>query len=407
MPTVPTISQPAAVENAPVEVTPVSAMQTESVRRQLAQKIQQQVAKTGTVSGDFLDQFATSHLDKSAADTPAAWDYAALRHSAQQEEQKQQHQQQLARLDEEATWTKQVGVLTANNAALESYLALQLPVYQQHLQQSGIGEKQAAQAANQLRSQTIAQHISRSLSGGDWQTAGQVLAAQGAHLSDEVRQRCQQQVRQSFVHDQALHLWQRAWQEAGSDIALAKQQAMANVSQTEEALRQPIMEQIHRLAEQQQRRLAAERADVFAQLAGADTLQTQQRLLAAQTVLDNSQLAAANQALQTQQQPANTTQQEWFMRHYFQDNTDAEKALSKGWCTARDYFRLKSAQQARQSGEDFPAQQWLCRGIETWMNKQGFQSQDITRVSYAVLCSANDQAGRLECWQQIKKLLTC
>lgn len=407
MPTVPVTSHPLPTEQTSTPQATVSPYNPEEVRHTLAQEVQKQVSKTGTVSSGFLDQFAVSHLEKSAVDTPAAWDYAALRDSAKREEEKQQHQQQLAQLDQEAAWTKQVGVLTADNAALETYLSVQLPVYQAHLQQSGISEEQSVQAGKRLRAQTVAQHISRSLAGGDWHTAQQVLHAQGSYLSDEVRQRCEQQVHQQAVHDTASRLWQRVWQESDSNVTLAKQQATSHLQDVGEELRQPIAEEINRLAAQQQRQSAAAQADVFSRLAYADTVQMQRKLLTSQTVLDTSQLAAAEKAMQLQDLPATPAQQNWFVNHYFQEDTDAEKALDKGWCNARDYFRLKSAQQAHQSGENFPAEQWLCCGIQTWMNTHGFSTQDITRVSYAVLCGAPDNKGRLARWQQIKTLLTC
>lgn len=407
MPIVPVSSHPLPTKQTPVFQATAFPYNPAEVRHTLAQEVQQQVSKTGTVSSDFLDRFAGSHLDKSAVDTPVSWDYVALRDTAKREEEKQQHQQQLAQLDQEAAWTKQVGVLTADNAALETYLALQLPVYQAHLQQGGISEEQAAQAGKQLRAQTVSQHISRSLAGGNWQTAQQVLHAQGACLSDEVRQRCAQQVHQQAVHDTASRLWQRAWQESDANIALARQQAASYLQDIDENLRQPIAEEINCLSVQQQRQVAAAQANVFAQLAYADTVQTQRQFLTSQTVLDASQVASAERAMQQPDQPATPAQQHWFVNHYFQEDADADKALAKGWCNARDYFRLKSAQQARRSGDNFPAEQWLCCGIQTWMNKHGFSTQDITRVSYAVLCGAPDNEGRLARWQQIKTLLNC
>ena len=400
------------IENHPLpaaaEQRPVATGQTaEQMRSQLAQAVRQQVAKTGTVSTDFLDHFAASHLDPSAADSPAAWDYVALRRTAVMEQQQQHLRQQQDQLTREAAWMQQVGVMTPDPATLETYLEGQLPVYQARMEQNGMDKKQAAQAVQQLRAQTVEQHISRSLENGDWQAAQQVFHAQGACLPEFVRQRCARQVRESFAQSQAQTVWQQAWEASSQNIEIAQQQALAHVQEPDEELRQDMVAQINQLAVQQRRQTDAQQGQLFARLAGAGNVEQQRRMLASQTILDEEQFAAAQQALAQKNAPATPAQQNWFVSHCFQADTDAEKALAKGWCTGRDYFHLKALQKSRQSETDFQPQRWLCRGIETWMNKQGFEKEDITRASYAVLCGANDDAGRIALWQQIKTLLTC
>ena len=409
MPTVPiyTSPTPAKLETSSGEVALKASGSSGPIRQQLAQAVRQQISQHGTVSVDFLDRLALTRLDQSAADTPAAWDYAALRHTAQREQQQQQLHAQQMQQEEETAWTRQVGVLTSDNSALEAYLSAQLPAYQKRLQHQGVSAEQAAKVTARLRAQTVEEHISRSLRAGDWQTAAQVLTAQQAHLTDDIRQRYAQQVQSSFAQDCANRLWQQAWQSAGQDVAAAREQALSLVQEPQEELRENIKGQINCLATQQAQQVASARAQVFDRLAYAQNPSQMRQIITEQTVLDSTQLTQVQQALQQQDMPASATQQTWFVTHYFDTQADAEKALEKGWCNARDYFRLKAAQQARQSGQTVPAGWWICRGIQTWMNKQGFGEDDITRASYAVLCNAKDDAGRLELWKQIKTLLTC
>ena len=94
MPIVPVSSHSLPTKQTPVFQATAFPYNPAEVRHTLAQEVQQQVSKTGTVSSDFLDRFAGSHLDKSAVDTPVSWDYVALRDTAKREEEKQQHQQQ-------------------------------------------------------------------------------------------------------------------------------------------------------------------------------------------------------------------------------------------------------------------------------------------------------------------------
>ena len=82
-----------------------------------------------------------------------------------------------------------------------------------------------------------------------------------------------------------------------------------------------------------------------------------------------------------------------------------EQAYAKGLCSPQDYFHLKSVQQKLRGGKEARAQHWLCRAIETWMNKQGFSSQDITQASYQVLGGSSEEE-QLQIWKQLKTLLT-
>lgn len=95
-----------------------------------------------------------------------------------------------------------------------------------------------------------------------------------------------------------------------------------------------------------------------------------------------------------------------FVACYFA-GTQKEHArlLKREKISARDFVRLESARHSRQSGESLHAQELLCRGIDTWMQKKGFSSQNVAAAQYAVL-TANAPTDCLgDVWKQIKNLL--
>ena len=407
MPTVPVSHTPPAVLSpADKQTAPLKTQENISqlqLRQQLAEAAREETAKKGTVTPHFLDQFAATHLAGQDENEAAVFDYEALRHAAQAEE-KQNHvarQQDLLRW--EGNWIGQVGQLAPDHASLQTYISQQLPPYKNRLEQAGFTPQQAEQAVKEVRAQTVEKHLLRSLANGDWKTAGQVLRGQADALPAHKRERLAWQARQCFAQNQAEYLWQDALQKSPD---LPYQQAVSNLQESDEELREEIGQALAQFNQVYHRQIAAEQARLFGKLAKAPTSQAYQ-LLTTQRVLPAEELSRARRALSQADKETSPAQQGWFMKNYFKDTLNADDAFDKGLCSARDYFRLKTVQQRRQSGQELRQEKWLCRGIETWMKKQGFGEKDIAQVSYEVLSGETENEARVALWKQIKTLLTC
>ena len=408
MPVIPvyTSKTPAPAEKQPEHLPVGNVTENAHLRLQLADSVRQEIQKHPTVSSGFLDQFAATHLTPNMADTPAAWDYAALRHAAEKTEQAQRRQTQQMQLQQEEQWTSQVGELTPDNNALTAYLDVQLPAYQTRLAQSGLPADEAQQRVKQLKTQTVENHIVRSLSGGDWHMAQQVLHAHAEVLPEVSRQRLAQQTRFAFAQDQAKNAWQQALSRYPHQPESAGAYAQAQVQEPDEQLRENIRAGIEQHCADYRRQHARQQAQLFTQLAQADTSQ-REPLLLAQPLITGEALTRAYRAARRAQQPADVGQQQWFVKNYFNASVDADKAFDKGLCGARDYFLLQAAQHNRAGGTDNLEDELLCRAIRTFMHKQGFEEKDITQAAYRVLSGAADLAGRRQIWKELKTLLTC
>ena len=406
MPTVPQVTQPGMpVTSLAVQPQKQTEVIPQPDRQQFARAVRQEVSQKGRVSVDFLDNWAVSHLGEAASNTPAAWDYALLRRSAQQEQTRQARQTAANRLAQEGNWVCQVGELAPDNASLQTYLSLQLPAYRATMEQHGLTPQQAQHVTTKLRTQTIEQHITRSLSLGDWKTAQRVLQAQGEHLPQPTKERFAQQVCESFTQDRASQLWQHAWEESGGVLEAAREQALASVEEPDEDLRAAIQVHIQGLAKAQQKELSKQQADLWDDLAQADEGELS-RLLGTQQVLDGAALVQAQRAAAKSHQSATGQQRAWFVKNYFNPKADIDKAFEKDFCAPRDYFRLRANQKRREAGQASNSEVWLCRNIRAWMQKQKLGEQDITQATYDVLSGARDEAGQVKIWQRIKTLLT-
>ncbi len=386
-----------------VNITPTE--NTTDVRFELADALRTQLGKQQTVTTEFLDKFAVSHFSENNVHSPAAWDYAALRQTAEQEETSALQQHRAQALDRERAWTRQVGELTPDNRSLQAYLELQLPAFQARMQENGMSAQESEQAVKQLRAETVEKHIARSLSNADWQTADQVLEAQSVHLPETVKQRCAGQIRHAFARAQAQKLWQHA-NEPSLSGQQVQEKALAQLNEPDDDLREQIHAEITQLAAGKYRQQAAQQADLFSQLAQLNTRE-QAALLDAQTVLDATGAARARRVIYSSDNPATPAQQNWFVKNYFNGELDVDKALDKGQCAACDYFRLQAVVQSRAGGKQSRADEWLCRGMRAFMRKQGFDEQETTQAVYTVLSGATNDQDRLQLWKEIKTLLTC
>lgn len=375
-----------------------------ALRQNFAQAVRGEVAKKGTVSEKFLDDFAATHFDGQREQAPAVWDYAVLRQAARQENTLWQRQHQAQQTQQEAAWIEQVGVLSPDVSTLNTYLKLQIPSYTAHLKQIGTDPAQAVREGEKLHAQTVEKHILHSLSSGDWQTAQQVFRAQGASLPQPVQQHCVEKIRGAFARCEAQRLWQAARVDGTEEPARTQETALATIQEPDENLHVQIKEEIVRLAQTEEQQQLARQAVAFTRLAQADIASVQQ-ILDTQTALNDEQLHLARKAASQIQQPATQRQQEWFVKNYFNaDSLPPAQAFDKGLCGARDYFRLQAARLRGPGGQD---EKWLCRGISAWMERQGFSAEDITRATYTVLTGAADSEGQRGVWKNIKTLLTC
>ncbi len=408
MPIVP-VSHQETPEIKPVSpTTAVNITPTENatdMRFELADALRGHLGKQQAVTTEFLDKFAVAHLNEKNIHSPVAWDYAALRQTAEQEKTSAVQQRRVQTLEQERAWTCQVGELTPDNRSLQAYLELQLPAFQARMQENGMSLPEAEQVVKQMRAETVEKHIARSLSNADWQTAGQVLEAQSAHLPESVKQRCAGQIRRTFARAQANALWQQT-NETSLSVQQVQEKALAQLHEPDDDLREQIVSEITQLAAGRRRKQSAQQADLFNQLAQLNT-QEQASLLDAQTVLDAASLARARRVIDSSDKPATTVQQNWFVKNYFNQEIDADTALEKGQCAPCDYFRLQAAVQGRAGGKDTRSDEWLCRGMRAFMRKQGFDEQEITQAVYTVLSGAADEKSRVQLWKEIKTLLTC
>ncbi len=387
-----------------VSPAPAHAHPAESVRWELATAVRQEVLRQGSVSTDFLDRFAVSHGTADLTDTPAGWDYAALRRATQYEENAALQDQQRDRVQQEAAWVSQVGAVLPDSISLKTYLSLQIPAYQTRLEQMGFSSQQAAQQAAHLQQETVEKHLSQTLSRGDWQTAQEVLAQQEKVLPAESRAAYARRARSVFAHSQARRIWQQALQQM-PDANQARAYALEHLDEPDEELREQVQAQIGQLAAEQNRKTAANKAEVCNRLAQAQADQAEQ-VLYTQRVFDGDELALLHRAVERLTQPATPAQQVWFVKNYLNVSAQVPEAFAQGRCSARDYLRLQAVQYRRQSGQDISGEEWLLRGIGRWMHQQGFAEKDVFQVSYAVLKGKEGQE-QIHIWQKIKTLLTC
>ena len=378
-----------------------------SARMNLAASVRQEISNKGDISTDFLDSYAATHLDPNMPDSPEVWDYAALRHSAQVQHAQQAQWQQQLNVAEEGNWVAQVGETLPDASSLQHYLTSQIPVYQSHLKQARTTDKQAAYQAKDVFRNTIRRHMTRSLSNGDWQTAQQVFEQNKSSFTQAAQEEWVDKIRGSFARSQAKSLWQEALHEELGNEEKAQERALAQVAESDPSLKAAVNQEIIRLGTSARREKTAKQAAVLAQLAQANCA-TGQEILETQTVLDAPAMSSCREAVLHIDEEATSSQREWFVKNYFQaDEQTLQKAFSKGLCNGRDYLRLQAAHLRRQSGQDASSEQWLCRGMEVWMRRQGFNEKDILHASYAVLSGADDEPGRMQRWNKIKTLLTC
>ncbi|MBR4682834.1 MAG: hypothetical protein IKP06_06000 [Elusimicrobiaceae bacterium] len=375
-------------------------------RMELAEAVRREVSKKGYVTDEFLDRFALAHLDP-AQDSPTGWDYAALRHTARQEEVNRRKEMQTQSLQQEAVWMTQVGESVADAPSLQAYLKLQIPAYKDRMKAAGIPVEQAETVAKNLQRDMIEKNILRSLSNDDWNTAQQVFSQQKEVFPEGVQQDYSEKIRSTFARFEARRIWQRAQEEAASGQQDAKTVALLLINEPDEDLHQSVQQEITRLADLHNKKQAADKAVLFAQLARADE-STLDQLLNMQTSLSPEDVRLARQVILKAQQPATPRQKEWFIEHYF--NAEAAhpaRAFSQGLCGARDYFRLQALSHRKQSGDELSGDQWLYRGIKSWMEQQGFSAKEINTAAYDVFTGADDKDGRIKIWKKIKTLLTC
>ncbi len=388
-----------------VPSVPVSAPSEESVRRELATAVRQELLRQGTVSTDFLDRFAASHWTAEQANTPAGWDYAALRRAARYEEGTAHQREQYERIKQEGEWMSQVGAVIPDSAALQTYLSLQIPAYQAQWEQAGLSSREAAQQVAQFHHQTVEKHLSRSLASGDWQTAHQVLAQQGGALPEERRAEYARQVRSVFAREEGRRIWRETLLHT-SDTQQARTRALEQLAEPDDQLRSQIQEEIEHLAVERVHTLAVRGADMCSRLAQAVDVNQAEQWLYTQDIWQGNVLESARQAVGKLDNAASAAQQVWFVKNYFNPSADAEQALAQGRCCGRDYFRLKAVIYRRQSGQNTSREEWLLKGISRWMRQQGFTDKDLSQASYAVLCGGGEEE-QARIWQKIKTLLTC
>lgn len=408
MPTVPVLSKekisPSTTTN-PVIATSQPKVTSSLLQQELAQAVQQETQDKGYVSTAFLDHFAQTHRFDQAADGPAGWDYEALRITAQQEEQINQQAQQIRRRQEQASWLTQVASATADNASLQAYLDVQMPVYQQCLEEDGVSAVHAQATVHALRGEAVQRHVERSLAGGDWNNAQEVLTHQAAYLPEGRRQRLAQQVRHSFANNEGKRLWQQA-QAQSDEITQQQAIALAHINESDEILAQDIRKEIEMIASAAKAQQAADKSALFTQLAQVSAAQAVERL-SNQQLLQGDTLHQAYRAAQQAHQKPSQTQQVWFVENYFNDSVNLAQAFEQAQCAPRDYFRLQAMKYRRQSGQDSKEEKWLCEGIEHWMKQQGFDEKKTAQAVYDVLTAATDSNKQLEKWKKIKTLLTC
>ena len=408
MPTVPVLSKEETVQNTTenaVVTTSQLPVNSSLLQQELARAVQQQTQEKGYVSTAFLDHFAQTHRLAQTPDGPAGWDYEALRITAQQEEQINQQAQQIRQRQEQASWLTQVASVTADNASLQAYLDVQLPIYQRHLEEAGVSAAHAQAAVHGLRAEAVQRHVERSLAVGDWNNAQEVLTHQADYLPEDSRQRLAQQVRYGFASYEGKRLWQKT-QAHGEDVAQRQALAIQNIGESDETLAQQIHQEIDRLAATTQAQQAADKSALFTQLTQASAAQAAQ-LLSTQPWVKGEELNQAYQAAGQVHQTASVAQQEWFVNNYFNASVNLAHALEQGRCAPRDYFRLQAVKHRRQSGQDSLEEKWLYDGITRWMKQQGFDEETTAQAAYDVLTVANDSNTQLERWKKIKTLFMC
>lgn len=369
------------------------------LRTQLSAAARGELEQNGSLSASALDKFAAKHFTPQDASGPAGRDYSVLRFAAQAAQQSEALLAAKASVREEESLIRRVGSLVRGSQALEEYLSGQLSAYQDRLARTGAKEEEVRSRTDRLRSQTVRDNISRTLSAGDWKSAADTLETHGTSLPEEVRRSCAEKTRASYARSAGEKLWRGA---EGGTLQERLRSAQAQVREPDKELASLIRREIDVLARRERLGEYRQTAEDLARVCALDAV-------SARAFWDGRNTPCAEEFKQVSEAvmrldaDAVRTDAELFMRLYAGLNAaENSRAFKKGKVSARDFVRLEAARCQTQADTPDRETELVLRAADVWMHKKGFAEQDVANVQHALLC---DRGSVLETWKEIKNYL--
>lgn len=374
-------------------------------RKELLDFVRQKTRENGSVQQEDLTSFAISHFGNVEQKESLARDFSVLYHVAEEEKKNRHKSEKMRQAFEQVDHAYEISGLIGSPSALGAYLDKEQELYSRHLQEAGISEEEAQNAARDFRQEAIARNIRTALSNKNWNEAVGILAAHKDSLSPKRRQEAEAQARFGFAVGKGEYLWQisqrektlhteeelQTWvqKKLEKDDPDTRRTALGVFNKALEAQR------VERLKKQSEffKKLTDENEDVFS-------------LIYHQTDLSEEKTARVQRGILKEKNGPSESDPTVFNR-LFAEGRQAElfTAFDKGQLCARDYFLLEAQRSEREAGGENRQNYLLGLNIKKWCQKNGFSEDETTRLAYQVFSSSADSRQRLNIWADIKKQL--
>ena len=137
-------------------------------RKELLDFVRQKTRENGSVQQEDLSSFAISHFGNMEQKESLARDFSVLYHVAEEEKKNRHKSEKMRQAFEQADHAYEISGLIGSPSALGAYLDKEQELYSRHLQEAGISEEEAQNAARDFRQEAIARNIRTALSNKNW-----------------------------------------------------------------------------------------------------------------------------------------------------------------------------------------------------------------------------------------------
>ena len=331
----------------------------------------------------------------------ACADYALAQARFLFHQENKKNQQQQIQLEQEAELILNMGSKAVSMRLLTEYLKVQLAHYKKHLESVGLSKPEVSEKLKQLRTETIKRCILQALSDGNYVLAQEILTQESPLFEDNFIQECVVKIRRQFAYEQAHELWKTAYLQYPDDVEKAGNWACQQIQESDPNLRMLIETSLNKFQQEAQILRAKQQADLFRTWARNSTEEMISDC-AQQTMFTPEQLVFLYEVCLRLALPAKTPNPALFVKFYFSSTEKENKeAFLRGDISARDYLLLEAARLEREVGEDDKLLLLRCRQLKNELSKKRFADDEIYRIQYEFLSSADFTAA----WNTFQHLL--
>lgn len=397
-------SSPKEVNLSAQETQDVSYESQVNMRAELITEAEKQVVQDGFLSVEKLDDFARRHFSPQEADGSAGRDYLVLRQTARNDSLRRTREISKQGAETEARLVRQVGALVPTKEALNEYLSMQIPAYEAHLRQTGETEENIRLAAAELRTQTLAQHIRRTLGVGDWQTAERVFSENREGFSVSVQAELSAKIRTSFAQARAEELWGDAQKDISASVDEKLRFCRARLDEKDPELKRAVLVEITGKVNEEKQREKLACFSVYEKLLRGSREEIKPILLLGK--LGEVELKQAVEVAGNLFRLPLRPNEKNFVRLYFHGSC---QEIFSAWraheLSADEYWLLQAVRARREALGADEQGYFLYTGITQFCNRQKYDSPTLWRVAKAVLCGGLFTEEQVSAWEKIKKLL--